>query len=1039
MDTSGFSLKAKGVIPRACITSILVLIFALTVSLVYAASPLVYFIGNSVTDTINYTSFENLVKGQGYSDYDWGRHMIPGAPLEWIYNHPADGFQEAPYGYYPQALPNYPFDIVSIQPYDRPVDSDVYYGGLFFDLALQRNTNCQLYVYTCWPRRDWNGWGDNWVGQYTADTSCITSKAFMEAVADGITNNHPGRKRVLVLGHSVVMNALRIKIEAGQVPGYSSIWGLYNDGVHLNGDGSYLVAATTYCTFFKTDPRNLPTTGYSVSSSNVASIIRNTVWETIPGYSYSGYSGVSPSPPSATPTPTPTSSGPPPTPSPADATITYVSYGPTVDGTVDSVWSEASSYSITKVINGTVSSDSDLSGTWKALWDSANLYYLVEVTDDSKRNDSTNAWDDDSVELYIDADNSKLTYYDGQNDYQLVCGWNDTTISLGSSSATNITGVQFDIADTAAGYRLEFSIPWTTMGVTGQVGQHIGTDVHINDDDDNGARDGKKAWFATADNSWSDPSTFGTAELNAGTVSSATPTISATPTNTPTNTPTSTPTPTSSGSGLPFPWQFNDVGSPLIAGSASYSDGELTINGAGADIWGTSDQFAYVHQGISGDNSIVTRVTSQTNTDGWAKAGVMYRETLNADSKFVDLVVTPSNGLALQWRSATAGSCSHTALGSYTFPVYLKLTRSGNSFTAYKSSDGVNWGSSLGSCSVTMLSSVKTGLCVTSHNTGSLCTAEFDNVNVSGSVSPTATPTATPTNTPTATPSSSPGGAGNILRQYWTGISGTSVSDLTGNANYPDNPSGSSNPASFEAPTDWADNYGTRMLGYIHPPTSGTYYFWIASDDSSELWLSTTDQPANKVKIAYVDGWTSSREWNKYTSQASVGISLTGGQRYYIEALQKEGGGGDNLAVSWQVPGGAQEVIPGSYLSPYTPGVATPTVTPTNTPTPTPTSSSGGTGNLLAYDDFNAATGALDNVNSGAGWGAIWWVQNDDASIPGYNIANSSLLSYSNLQKTGNYAIGGDAYQTAGRALDIGTGGPFASYLSSGLIGANGT
>ena len=129
---------------------------------------------------------------------------------------------------------------------------------------------------------------------------------------------------------------------------------------------------------------------------------------------------------------------------------------------------------------------------------------------------------------------------------------------------------------------------------------------------------------------------------------------------------------------------------------------------------------------------------------------------------------------------------------------------------------------------------------------------------------------------------------------------------------------------SFEAPTNWADNYGTRMRGYITAPVTGSYTFWIASDDNSELWLSINDNPANKVRIGWVSEWTDSRQWDKLSSQKSAAIPLTAGQRYYVEALQKEADGGDNLAVGWAKPGEStsapSEVIPGSVLSPFSGG-----------------------------------------------------------------------------------------------------------------------
>jgi|GEM_PF-872123 len=179
-----------------------------------------------------------------------------------------------------------------------------------------------------------------------------------------------------------------------------------------------------------------------------------------------------------------------------------------------------------------------------------------------------------------------------------------------------------------------------------------------------------------------------------------------------------------------------------------------------------------------------------------------------------------------------------------------------------------------------------------------------------------------------------PQGSGSILREYWTGIGGSTIADLTNNPNYPNNPSGSDFPTSFEGPVDWADNYGTRFRGYVHPPVSGSYVFWISSDDNSVLYLSTDSNPANKVQIASVPGWTSSRQWDKFPEQQSAPIVLQAGQKYYIEALQKEGGGGDNIAVRWQLPGGVWEnpanpnaPIPGIRLSPYVPDTVAPTVT----------------------------------------------------------------------------------------------------------------
>jgi len=142
-------------------------------------------------------------------------------------------------------------------------------------------------------------------------------------------------------------------------------------------------------------------------------------------------------------------------------------------------------------------------------------------------------------------------------------------------------------------------------------------------------------------------------------------------------------------------------------------------------------------------------------------------------------------------------------------------------------------------------------------------------------------------------------GKGNILFEYWFNLGGTNVSDLTGSERYPDNPDDSEWRTSFDGPLDKWDYYGTRVRGHLYPPGNGDYTFWIASDDASQLWLSSDDDPADAVQIASVPGWSSHLEWGKYPEQRSAPQALQAGKKYYIEALMKEQGGGDNLSVAW--------------------------------------------------------------------------------------------------------------------------------------------
>ena len=182
-------------------------------------------------------------------------------------------------------------------------------------------------------------------------------------------------------------------------------------------------------------------------------------------------------------------------------------------------------------------------------------------------------------------------------------------------------------------------------------------------------------------------------------------------------------------------------------------------------------------------------------------------------------------------------------------------------------------------------------------------------------------------------PDPAPSGGG-ILRMLWTGIGGTAVSDLSALDDFPDYPASTSILPSFEAPVDIGDNYGTKMCGYLVPPTTGEYLFWIASDDGSELWLSANENPAERKKIAGVNAWTAPRSWEQYPEQKSAPVRLTAGKRYYVEALHKEGGGGDHVAVGWQLPDGTQErPIPGTRLAPFQPPKLAPRI-----PKPPPSS-----------------------------------------------------------------------------------------------------
>lgn len=189
--------------------------------------------------------------------------------------------------------------------------------------------------------------------------------------------------------------------------------------------------------------------------------------------------------------------------------INFAQYPPTVDGVKDGAWQLASSITAGKIIRGQVGGSADLSAQWSAAWDAQNLYVWVDVKDDHKRSDSANLWDDDSVEIYLDTNNSRGQTYDGINDAQFVFGIAGQPVQVGSRSIRNTTGVRHKVINSVSGYSFEIVIPWSTLGAMPSATAVFGLDVHVNDDDDGAGRDAKLATYANTDVAWEVPAVFG--------------------------------------------------------------------------------------------------------------------------------------------------------------------------------------------------------------------------------------------------------------------------------------------------------------------------------------------------------------------------------------------------------------------------------------------------------------------------------------------------------------------------------------------------
>jgi regulation of enolase protein 1 (concanavalin A-like superfamily) len=180
---------------------------------------------------------------------------------------------------------------------------------------------------------------------------------------------------------------------------------------------------------------------------------------------------------------------------------------------------------------------------------------------------------------------------------------------------------------------------------------------------------------------------------------------------------------------VPPPWLDADIGAPGLAGSSSESGGTFAVKGAGADIWGTADQFHFVYQTLSGDLDVRAQVVGLQNVRAATKGGVMIRESLAANAPHGAMFASSLNGLAFHRRASPGAITTSTEGGASTVPVWVRLTRAGNLFCSYVSLDGAIW-TLVGTETIPMAPSVYVGLAVTSHTNTKLATVSFADVSL---------------------------------------------------------------------------------------------------------------------------------------------------------------------------------------------------------------------------------------------------------------------------------------------------------------------
>ncbi len=253
-----------------------------------------------MTDTIRQAALAELAEAKGRR-LIWGRQMIPGAPLQWIWEHPADGFTQEPFGHYPKALGEFEWDVLSLQPFDRQLegsdDSDLSMARRFVELASQRSPKVEVLIYSRWPRRDEESmdrykpldYAAKWLRTYNAGAWDGTNETrdYFERLVTRLRETEPERSiRMVPVGD--VLLALDEQMRGGRVAGLESVERLYQDGIHLNAVGSYVVGCTYFATLFRADPRGLPHESYDVMEPALAKAIQEVVWEVVRGCRWSG-------------------------------------------------------------------------------------------------------------------------------------------------------------------------------------------------------------------------------------------------------------------------------------------------------------------------------------------------------------------------------------------------------------------------------------------------------------------------------------------------------------------------------------------------------------------------------------------------------------------------------------------------------------------------------------------------------------------------------------------------------------------------------
>lgn len=225
-------------------------------------------IGNSLTDNVNYEGFSGLIQSRG-NTITLGSQRIPGSPLSFLWENLSSGFTHEPYGYPQNAFTVYSWDYLSLQPFDRSIEGaegDKTMIGNYYNLIKSKSPDCKVSIYGHWPRTpNDKSYQDCTKEEYNtvwlSDTGIETRK-FYEDLTLAVRDVYPATAANIILAPiGEVMYELNNNPDFLSAMGITSIWGVYADGIHLNGVGAYISACVNYALMYHDDPAGLGVPG----------------------------------------------------------------------------------------------------------------------------------------------------------------------------------------------------------------------------------------------------------------------------------------------------------------------------------------------------------------------------------------------------------------------------------------------------------------------------------------------------------------------------------------------------------------------------------------------------------------------------------------------------------------------------------------------------------------------------------------------------------------------------------------------------------